>query len=114
MEMGINPFESILKLKLPNIAGAFKFPEIYETISFESETPDGFPLNFYIYLEKNCLNIVETYEEEGDIHVWMRDDYLERLIQGDFRIAAGLFTGKIKIKNKRKLFSILTNLGLKL
>jgi alkyl sulfatase BDS1-like metallo-beta-lactamase superfamily hydrolase len=114
MDMGINPFESLMKLKMPDKAGSFRLPDIYETVSFESATPEGVPLNFFIYIENNCLNIIETYEEEGDIHVWIREDYLERLTKGDFGIAAALFTGKIKIKNKRKLFSILANLGLKL
>lgn len=114
MDMGLNPFESLLKLKMPDKAGSFQLPEIFETISFESATPGGVPLNFFIYIENNCLNIIETYEEEGDIHLWIREDYLERLIDGDFRVGAALFTGKIKIKNKRKLFSILAKLGLKI
>jgi len=112
-DLGLNPFESFLNLDLPKKAGSFELPDIYEAISVESSTPNGLPLNFLIYIEDMRLNIIETYEEEGDMHIWIKGDYLERLIQGDFRIASALFTGKIKIKNKRKLFSILTKLGLK-
>ena len=114
INLGINPFDRLLKLDMPKEAGSFRLPDLDEAISIESATPDGNPLHFYLYLENNCLNIIETNEQEGDMHVWIRDDYLPRILNGDVNVAVALFTGKIKIRNKRKLFTILTKFGLKL